>query len=112
MAFKRIQSQLVQMIWTEQNLLANSALVWPRGTTVTPRMRKVNSTRPARPLSIDQRAEDGGASSLSNAIDRRITRLDAIAQVRPAVSVNLLAIIWIFKPSDDELNTGVTKRRS
>lgn len=35
----------------------------------------------ARPLSIDQRAEDGGASRLSTEIDHRNTRLDGSAEV-------------------------------
>lgn len=59
-------------------MLVNSTLVWSPGRTAIPRMRSGN---PTRPLSIDQRAEDGGASRLSNDIDRRITRLDVIVQV-------------------------------
>lgn len=55
--------------------------MWPPDRTAIRRMRKDNPTNPTRPLSIDQRAEDGGASSLSNDIDRRITRSDAIARV-------------------------------
>lgn len=35
----------------------------------------------ARPLSIDQRAEDGGASRLSTEIDHRNTRLDGSTEI-------------------------------
>ncbi|KAK3547262.1 hypothetical protein QTP86_017799 [Hemibagrus guttatus] len=64
-----------------KQMLVNSTLMWSPSRTAIRRMRKDNPTNPTRPLSIDQRAEDGGASSLSNDIDCRITRLDAIARV-------------------------------
>lgn len=62
-------------------MLVNSALMSSPARTAILRMRTGDRAHPARPLSIDQRAEDGGASSLSNDIDRRITRLDAITGV-------------------------------
>lgn len=74
-----LQLDKLIMKLTDNNLLVNSTLMWSPTRTAIPRMRKGSPTHLTRPLSIDQRAEDGGASSLSNDIDCRITRSDAIA---------------------------------
>ncbi|GAA6066049.1 uncharacterized [Tachysurus ichikawai] len=73
--------------------------MWPPDRTAIRRMRKDNPTNPTRPLSIDQRAEDGGASSLSNDIDRRITRSDAIARVCKIDQQNTTEAEDTFRPS-------------
>lgn len=88
--------------------------MWSTCRSAPLRMRNVIPTHPARPLSIDQRAEDGGSSSLSTDIDHRITRSDAaeIDQVYPTVWAKLLEVILKFKRSQDEPFMGVTAGRS